>query len=653
MQKQIVILAGGKSERFGGQVPKPFVRIWGKQMGEFLGESLRSHVQSTFWICGPMLQSYDVLGEVTRWWKGGNHSIHFLKYQTRSPVESLFLGLSYFFEQGLLQKDKPILVLDNDNYYDASVCRFFDVGFFDTFSSAVLTRHVRDSDTPKYGFLQVQDSTIVAVKEKQRGWGETHISLGGYAFKTVEFLHTLLASTSAKNLLEALFSKTDRAVSVETHATYSIGTPEDLLEAEQHWPEKFSWKNTRIVVDLDNTLVTYPRKHGDYTTVVFREKVLEWLTYVKSKGATLILSTARRSETHKGNSGKIVADIGQTVLTQLQESGLQWEEIHFGKAYGDIYLDDRGYNPINEFWMSQVGDFHLQTGPLQDSYESILEKSKKNIRKEKLDVIFKQGTATELQGYKYYLETIQSFPSLVHLFPKLYSYKHVSGDSYELMIQYIRGIESSVLFAHGLLREKEWAQIFSHLRKLHSIEVPEQTWTYEELHHQWIGKTNQRLIDYKDHYSYPVLETLIPKIHLKLEAYVQLRKQSLPCSIIHGDAWLSNLLFNENNELFFIDMRGKTSTSRFTITGDAFYDYAKLGTSILGMDTAVFDLPEVLIETRLQHWVTLLGELPAEYKPFFPALVFSLMITAFWNYPPSICLKLVQTLKQFSFLLDS
>ncbi len=652
MEKQVVILAGGKSERFGGKVPKPFVRIWGKQMGEFLGDSLRANVKNVYWICGPMLNNYDVLGEVTRWWKGGHHEICFLKYQTRNSVESLYLGIQYFLKEKLMNDQLPILVLDNDNYYDASVLRFFEPNLFDAASAAVLTRPVKSSDTEKYGFLKVEHDTVLDVKEKKRGWGETHISLGGYGFSSATYLLSTLSKTSSTSLLEALYTKHTPILSIETSSTYSIGTPEDLRDAEALCPEKFSWKNTRIVVDLDNTLVSYPRVHGEYRSCEFRKDILDWLRFVKDKGAKLILSTARRSETHGGNQGKIIADVGLTVLQQAAASGIVWDEILFGKAYGDIYLDDRGYNPNFDLWQTEVGDFHLHTGLNEDTFESILDSSKHNIRKEKMDIIVKKGSFQQVNGYRYYLESIQHYDAIKHYFPKLFFYEQKADTSCELIIQYIRGIEASVLLSNGSMRETEWKAIFRFLETLHSQTVPGQGWTKEELEHQWIGKTLERMEVYKENYSDEFVQEILKKVHAKLVEYIELRSNSLPSNLIHGDAWLSNLLFNEKNQLFAIDMRGKTSKNELRLTGDSMYDYAKLGTSILGMDAAVFGLKELEKSIKLQHWNVLVENTPSEYREFLPSLVFSLAITALWNYKEDVRKNIIRFLKVFSFLLD-
>jgi hypothetical protein len=642
MPIQVIILAGGKSERFGGTVPKPFVRLWGKQMGEFLGESLRNSFEKIYWICGPLIKKYDIEGESTRWWKKGNHYFHHLKYQTRSPVESLYNGLQAFLQENILDPNEPILVLDNDNYYDETLQKINN-DFFSDCSGAILTRKVCEYDSERYGFLHVQKQFVEDVKEKKRKWGETHVSLGGYAYQSVYLLLKKLFLTEKHSLLECFFETPGKLRIIETTTCYSLGTPEDMELASFANPEKFGWKARRIVVDLDNTLVTYPRKYGDYSTVEFRPEILRWLQYVQSKGAILILSTARRSETHKGNVGKIIADIGQTVFQSIQDSGLKFEEIHFGKAYGDIYLDDRGYNPNEDKWKTHLGDFHDEVGHYQDTFEPILHCSNENIQKTKIDIIIKKGTLQELNGYIYFLKKITSYPLLQTYFPLLFQTQEKS-DMCIINIEYIKGIEASVLYANNFLKVHDWNTILATLKYFHSHRVSDIVYTKEDLHHQWIKKTNERLEKFPEHYSYLSLLPIIQTVHERLAEYIDLRYKDTfePC-IIHGDSWLSNILLNEKNIVSFIDMRGKTSTGKFTITGDYIYDYAKLGTSIFGMDSAVYKLP--FNSNWEPYWHLLQDACPEEYRIYLPFCILSLMITALWKYDAQTRSNIVERIK--------
>ena len=645
MASQVIILSGGKSERFGGQVPKPFVRLWGKQLGEFLGESLRGNFDTIYWICGPLLRSYDIEGEAIRWWKGGRHYVQFLNYQTRNPVESLFLGIRGLLDRNLLDPSKPIIVLDNDNYYDETLKQVTSE-FFSDCSGVILTRSVNESDCNRYGFLHVKDSFVQAVKEKKRGYGETHISLGGYAFVSVQALLDKLATTEKNNILECFFENNTILKIIEATSSYILGTPEDMEQSAKLAPELFGWKRTRVIVDLDNTLVTYPRVHGDYSTVEIRPEIVKWLQDVQANGAHLVLYTARRSETHKGNVGKIISDVGQVTLETIKHSGIVFNEVHFGKPHGDIYLDDRGYNPTHDKWQSLVGDFRTETGAFQDPFEPILYASSETIKKIKTDIIVKEGKKDELRGYIHYLQTIQHFPSVKDAFPSLIKVKETEGNT-SLYLEYIQGIEMSVLYAHNVLKKNELQSYLQTLQLCHSIHLDDACWSRQSLENLWIIKTKQRMEAYPDNYSDARVQKILPTLFQKISSYLEDRCASnfQPC-IVQGDAWFSNVLLDEKNKVHFIDMRGKTTDNKLTITGDFMYDYAKIGTSIFGMDSAVYDLP--YNNNWKPYWDILFVNCPYEYREYLPFCSASLMISSLFKYTHEIREKI---LSRIEFLL--
>ena len=99
-------------------------------------------------------------------------------------------------------------------------------------------------------------------------------------------------------------------------------------------------------------------------------------------------------------------------------------------------------------------------------------------------------------------------------------------------------------------------------------------------------------------------------------------------------------------------MRGKNSLNKLTITGDEMYDYAKIGTSIFGMDSAVFNLHDIDYEKRMKCWRMLLNKAPSQYKKYLPAMIFSLMLTALWNYSSATRLKIIMSVTKYSFLLE-
>ena len=54
-------------------------------------------------------------------------------------------------------------------------------------------------------------------------------------------------------------------------------------------------------------------------------------------------------------------------------------------------------------------------------------------------------------------------------------------------------------------------------------------------------------------------------------------------TIIHGDPVFTNILIDTNQNIKFIDMRGRLDKTN-TLLGDSFYDYAKILQSLIGYD---------------------------------------------------------------------
>jgi capsule biosynthesis phosphatase len=100
-------------------------------------------------------------------------------------------------------------------------------------------------------------------------------------------------------------------------------------------------------VDLDETLCfhhsvndTYER----YGLALPNTPVIEKVNFWKSQGARIIIFTARRMLTHKGDLAKIEADVGDITRNWLKEHGVQYDELIFGKPYADFYIDDKAVN---------------------------------------------------------------------------------------------------------------------------------------------------------------------------------------------------------------------------------------------------------------------------------------------------------------------
>jgi capsule biosynthesis phosphatase len=96
----------------------------------------------------------------------------------------------------------------------------------------------------------------------------------------------------------------------------------------------------RIIIDIDGT-ITELKKHGQtYATVRINPGAAEHIRALKAAGHTIILQTARHMKTCGGDQGQVVAKVGKPTLDWLAEQEIPYDEIYFGKPYGDVYIDD-------------------------------------------------------------------------------------------------------------------------------------------------------------------------------------------------------------------------------------------------------------------------------------------------------------------------
>ena len=99
------------------------------------------------------------------------------------------------------------------------------------------------------------------------------------------------------------------------------------------------------VVDLDDT-ICYPDHskvdtYSKYSLAKPNDKVIQKLRWLKSEGHTIIIHSARRMLTHKGNLAAIENDVGSVTRQWLTEYAVPYDELIFGKPYADAYVDDK------------------------------------------------------------------------------------------------------------------------------------------------------------------------------------------------------------------------------------------------------------------------------------------------------------------------
>jgi capsule biosynthesis phosphatase len=96
----------------------------------------------------------------------------------------------------------------------------------------------------------------------------------------------------------------------------------------------------RICIDLDGVICQLKRPGQTYADVEPVPGAVDKLRALRASGHVVIIATARHMKTCAGNEGLAVARIGPVTLDWLARHGVDYDEIHFGKPWADVYLDD-------------------------------------------------------------------------------------------------------------------------------------------------------------------------------------------------------------------------------------------------------------------------------------------------------------------------
>jgi capsule biosynthesis phosphatase len=79
------------------------------------------------------------------------------------------------------------------------------------------------------------------------------------------------------------------------------------------------------------------------------------LRQLRAAGHYVIITTARNMATCESNVGKVIKNVGRITLQWLDEHGLQYDEIYFGKPNAEVYIDDRALRFSN--WDGMTEEF--------------------------------------------------------------------------------------------------------------------------------------------------------------------------------------------------------------------------------------------------------------------------------------------------------
>lgn len=567
----ILIPLGGTGSRFKNnnyKRPKALINVFGKPILYHLLDNL--YINTELVYIPYNAEYYDFNFESTIKCHYPHIRFKFLKltHNTRGAAETINIALNNLE----MNKDMPVLCVDGDNFYSCDIIHKWK-GTNCVFST-------KDTSLNSiYSYIKHIDEKIIDIQEKVKI--SDNICTGAYGFKSFFQLKRYSSNIIKNNIMqhsEFYTSGVIREMLKDDIPFYNIpikrtdficlGTPLQLQIFYNNYPkiscvtDKTRIKMKRICFDLDNTLVTYPVVHGDYSTVEPITKTIEILRYLKEIGNTIIIYTARRMKTHGGNVGKINADIGKITFDTLTKFDIPYDEIYFGKPYADFYIDDLAINTFD--------DLEKELGYYQNII--VAPRSFHTINEINIDIIVKKGSSN-LSGEIYYYKNIPA--NIKDLFPIMLESESTSS----LSIEKIRGLTVSQVYLTELLTDNVLIHIMNSIKRIQDCVISNEN--NLNIYKNYANKIKKRFSEY----NYSVFkdsDSVYKDILNGLELY-----ENTDCgrkTVIHGDPVFTNIIINEHGKIKFIDMRGKVG-EQLTIYGDWLYDWSKLLQSLIGYDS--------------------------------------------------------------------
>ena len=577
----IIIPIGGLGSRFkkdGYRFSKPLINIIGRPMILWVVDNLNISEEDTVWIAHNDYLEQNIGQLLSKEYPKLDFRTIILKSQTRGAAETLYAVVQRFPESIL---DKPVISLDCDSIY------FDDVlGKFRNTDDCGACFYFLDQGTkPLFSYIKMSDGIITEVKEKVKISGNANT--GAYGFPSGRLLrdHCSVVLDNGvgvggefytSNVVSAMIREgvPFKGIRVDEDDFACVGTPAQLqcflhsLKKRNRGMER----KMRFCFDLDNTLVTFPITHGNYLTCRPRKENIEILKGLHKAGHTIIIQTARRMRTHNGNVGKIMADIGKLTFDQLDNFGIPYDEIYFGKPQADVYVDDLAVNSLVDTakeigWSSELKKTtHGMVSPRE--FNQVV----------KLDNVLVKTTHTPAGlGESFYFKNIPT--TIQHLFPKLISVEDLPNNATSIHMEYINSISMAQLSCMCCVTEGRLSGLLDSLNEIHTCNESE----LPSLHvcvDNYCHKMSQRYNIHKD--TYRDADELYNTIFHYLKEYeCSTRVSIVPC--IHGDPVFSNALLTPDGKFKFVDMRGMQGDS-LTLGGDIVYDLSKVYQSVLGYD---------------------------------------------------------------------
>ena len=568
----ILIPIGGVGERFkknNYNTPKALINVFGKPILYYILDNLifENNDYIIYIAYNKEYLKYRFEERLIKDYPDINFKFHCLLENTSGAAETINIALN-----NLKLPDQEILCLDSDNFYTTNIINIWNK------KNSVIT--IKDTNVnPIYSYVKENNNIIADIREKEKI--SDFACTGAYGFSSYfqlkkyskiiidsnikiknEYYTSLIIKEMINDNIEF------KNIKIDKKFWHCLGTPIQLRHFYHNYPKISSInsyqniKELRICFDLDNTLVSFPKIKNDYSSVEPIYDNINLLKYLKKFGHTIIIYTARRMKTHKGNLGKINADIGKITFDTLSKFDIPFDEIYFGKPYADVYIDDLAINCFH--------DIQKELG----FYDDIISPRDFNSISNDIISCFTKKS-NDLSGEIYYYNNIPR--ELKDLFPLLINY---DDNNKWYTMEKIEGLTVTNLYLSELLTLESLKHIMNSIKRIHSCNYDKKLLNDLNIYENYTNKIKNRYLEY-DYSKYNNSENIYNILINKLTEYEKNNK-GIPV-IIHGDPVMTNIIINDLDKIKFIDMRGKIGNN-LTILGDSLYDWAKLYQSLIGYD---------------------------------------------------------------------
>ena len=638
LEKIILIPIGGLGTRFKDNdyySPKTLINIFGEPIIFHLINNLNTDNKTLLYIIyNHEYEKYRFQDMLKKNYAEIHFKFYHLLYNTEGAAETINVALKNLN----LTYDLPILCLDSDNFYTENIIQKWNkqngILYFEDFS-----------EKPIYSYIECDSyEKIIDIKEKEKISNKA--CCGGYGFSSYKqllhytqkildenfkFKDEFYTSSCIKRMLQDKIVFYGIKINKENY--HCLGTPLQLKQFYNNMPSYSCYnlekkiKTLRFCFDLDNTLVTYPKIPDDYSSVEPIEKTINFVRYLKNFGHTIIIHTARRMKTHKGNLGGVIADIGKITFDTLEKFNIPYDELYFGKPHAHFYIDDNA--------VSAYDNLEKELGFYQDT---IKPRDFNSVEKTSIEIYTKRSD--DLAGEIYYYSNIPN--QIKDMFPLFIDF---DNNNTWYAVEKINGLTLSTLYLSELLTHTSLEAVMKSIKRIQSVKVIGDN-KHLNIYENYKNKLKNRYEKF-NYTQFPNSYQTYKTLYEKLEKYENNNEGNFSC--IHGDTVFTNILINENEKIKFIDMRGQQGNT-LTIYGDWLYDWAKFYQSLIGYDEILLDK-----EIKIQYKKSMISKFEEIFIDWFSKEDFenlktitnSLLFTLIPLHDNEKCIKYYNLIKFF------